>query len=90
MINRSFKNLDEELLKMLYCTYVRPHLEYCIQAWSPYLKKDISTLEKVQRRASKLCRGLRKLPYEERLLKLLKLKLYKAETKKTQGRYHTA
>ena len=26
MINRSFRNLDGELLKMLYCTYVRPHL----------------------------------------------------------------
>ena len=35
MINRSFRNLDEELLKMLYCTYVRPHLEYSIQAWLP-------------------------------------------------------
>jgi transcription termination factor NusB len=82
MINRSFRNLDEELLKMLYCTYVRPHLEYCIQAWSPYLKKDISTLEKVQRRASKLCRGLRKLPYEVRLSRL---KLYPLEQRRLRG-----
>ena len=43
MINRSFRNLDEELLKMLYCTYVRPHLEYCIQAWSPYMSLRLTT-----------------------------------------------
>ena len=42
MIKRSFKNLDEESLKTLYCAYVRLRLEFCIQAWSTYLKKDIN------------------------------------------------
>ena len=38
-----------------------------IQAWSPYLRKDIDMLEKIQRRATKLIPGLRDLRYEERL-----------------------
>ena len=46
---------------------VRPHLEYCIQAWSQYLRKDIDMLDKIQRRATKLTPGLRDLRYEERL-----------------------
>ena len=46
---------------------VRPHLDYCIQARSPCLRKDIDMLEKIQRRATKLIPGLRDLRYEERL-----------------------
>ena len=46
---------------------VSPHLEYSIHAWSPYLRKDIDMLEKIQRRATKLIPGLRYLTYEERL-----------------------
>ena len=36
-------------------------------AWSPYLRKYIDMLEKIQRRASKLIPGMRYLRYEERL-----------------------
>ena len=46
---------------------IRPHLEYCIQAWRPYRKKDIDTLERIQRRATKMIPELRDLSYEERL-----------------------
>ena len=51
---------------MLYNWYVRPHMEYCIQAWRPYLKKDILMLENVQRRA-RLLPHLKHLDYEQRL-----------------------
>ena len=67
MVRRTFRNLDETTLKILYCSFVRPHLDYCIQALAPYLKKDIATLERGQRRATKLVFRLRNSPYEKRL-----------------------
>ena len=51
----------------LYKSLVRPKLEYCIQAWRPYLKKDIDKLEKVQARATKLITDCKNLDYENRL-----------------------
>ena len=48
-----------------YKVIVRPHLEYCLQAWRPYRKKDIDTLEHIQRRATKIIPELRDLSYEE-------------------------
>ena len=67
MLTRTFEYRDLKLFKSLYTTFVRPHLEFAVAVWSPYLKVDISILEKVQRRATKLIPELRNLPYEDRL-----------------------
>ena len=53
IIRRQFKNMDKEAFMILYKSFVRPHMEYAIQAWSPHFRKDIDCLEKVQQRASR-------------------------------------
>ena len=58
------------MFTILYKSLVRPILEYASPVWSPYLKKDIMRLEKVQRRATKLIPSLHNLSYSERLVKL--------------------
>ena len=63
LIKRHFFKLDIPTFRILYKSFVRSHLEYSIQAWSPYLRKDIDVLEKIQRRATKLVIGLKNVPY---------------------------
>jgi hypothetical protein len=67
MIKRTIVSRDKEIIMRLYKTLVRPHLEYCVQAWNPFLKKDIEILERVQRRATKMIKSFQRLSYEERL-----------------------
>ena len=70
MILRHVKTIDAEEFHILYDSYIRPPMEYCVQVWSPYLKKDIECLERVQMSATKMVNGLRKMEYEERLRRL--------------------
>ena len=62
--NESFKNKD--VIVRLYKALVRPRLEFCVQAWCPYLRKDIEWL-KEYKGATKLIEGLRDMSYSERL-----------------------
>jgi len=67
MLKQTFTKLSRELFVFLYRTYARPHLEYCIQLWCPYLACDIDKLENVQRWATKLVTELANIPHESRL-----------------------
>ena len=69
LVRRSFSYLDTRSLKKLFCTFVRPHLEYGQSVWAPHLQRQIDTIENVQIRATKLVDGLGKMDYEEKLKK---------------------
>ena len=64
---RAFHYRDKHTWIKLYKTYVRCHLEYSIQAWSPWTEGDKKMLEAVQRRAVGMVSGLEGRSYEERL-----------------------
>ena len=75
MIGRTVVFKSPEVLTRLYKSLVRPHLEYCVSAWSPHYVKDRERLERVQHRFTRMVPGLRGLEYGMRLerLKLMTL-----------------
>ena len=70
LIKRTVGQLERATFNRIYKNIVRPHLEWNTIVSPPILAKDDTSLEKVQRKATKSVRGLGNLPYEERLQKL--------------------
>ena len=66
MIKRNITFKSKDNIVRLYKSLVRPRLEYCVQVWNLYLRKDVDKLERVQRRATKLIEGYRHFSYEDR------------------------
>ena len=56
-----------DVILALCSALVRPHQKSCVQLWSPQHKKNMELLEQVQRRATKMIRGLAHLSYEENI-----------------------
>jgi len=56
-----------EVILPLHSVLVRPHLESCVQMWSPQYRRDIDLFECIQRRATKMTQGMESFSYKDRL-----------------------
>lgn len=69
-INRSVLYKIHEVILLLYLALARSQLEHSVQFWALHFKKDVDQLERVQKKAARMSRGLANMTYEERLKEL--------------------
>ena len=50
-----------DVILLLCSALVKPHLEYCIQFWSSWYRRDMDLLECVQRRDTEMNQGIQSL-----------------------------
>ena len=78
-IRNSFTHFKCELVRLLYVSLIRPHIEYAVPVWSPYLRGDI---ENVQHRAARLARSIKRKNFEYRVKHM---RLTTLETRRKRG-----
>ena len=61
-IKRSVASRSREVILPLYSVLVRPHVEFCVQSWSPHYRRDIDLLACIQRMATKIIQGMKHFP----------------------------
>ena len=70
-IRRGEASREGEVVLPLCSALVRIHLKYCTQIWGPQYRKDVELLRRIQRRVTKMIRGLEHLSYEEKLMEVV-------------------